>query len=405
MPPQRATPNPSRPASSHDGAYPQPRAARGAFLSIPSQVLEAAARRVVTQWREEVGDLPDHRDVTEMMSLVATAVHQRQTDPDAPVDERTRSTLGRGLLERLRAELVRGWPTSGVPDSEMPPLLLAMERVHDAIEPGWGRAFADELAGGDGADLLVEVVHDLRSPLTSILFLAETLQRGQSGAVNDVQHRQLGLIYTAALGLSTVASDLIELNRGGEQLVEQEAVPFSVTAVLESVRDIVKPMAEEKKLAVRLLPPARDERLGHPVALSRVLLNLTTNALKFTDQGYVELVTQEMGTSRVEFAVRDSGKGIDPAIVRTLYQPLRKAPGRSSGQLFSQTGLGLTICRKLAAAMGSELRVETRPGWGTRFIFDLELPPCPSTQPRAIGLGTTRGRGRGPRHRPGGGFA
>src|SRR4029077_11511811 len=147
------------------------------------------------------------------------------------------------------------------------------------------------------------------------LFLAETLQREQSGPVNEVQRRQLGLIYAAALGLSSVASDVIELARGGDQLMEKEPTPFSVTAMLESVRDIVRPIAEEKRLAVRLLPPNVDYRMGHPVALSRVLLNLTTNALKFTREGYVEIVTQETGPLRIQFAVRDSGRGIDPEIV------------------------------------------------------------------------------------------
>src|SRR6185503_15766373 len=214
-----------------------------------------------------------------------------------------------------------------------------------------------------------------------ILVLAETLQRGQSGTVNEVQRRQLGLIYTAALGLSSVASDIIEFTQGGEKLVEQEAVAFSVTAMLESVRDIVRPIAEEKRLTVRLLAPTNDERMGHPVALSRMLLNLTTNALKFTDEGYVEIVAQEIpGTNQLEFAVRDSGRGIPAEKVTTLFQPLRKESGRR-GQLFSQTGLGLTICRRLATAMKSELKVESRIGWGTRFYFELDLPAAPVRRP------------------------
>src|SRR5690606_3170603 len=72
----------------------------------------------------------------------------------------------------------------------------------------------------DERDLLVELVHDLRSPLTSILFLAETLRRGQSGEINDIQRRQLGIIYSAALGLISVAGDVIELARGGDRLAE-----------------------------------------------------------------------------------------------------------------------------------------------------------------------------------------
>jgi len=323
-------------------------------------------------------------EVSELLGLLATAIHQAwfSTSPAVPVrpkvDPRIHSSLGRRLLELLRGEVVEGWREGGVPDSELLPLLTAMERVRVTIQPNWAQTFAQQLSGADGLALLMDVAHDLRSPLTSILVLAETLQRGQSGQVNDVQRRQLGLIYTAALGLSSVASDIIEFTQGGDQLVEQEPSAFSVTAMLESVRDIVRPIAEEKHLTVRLLAPTNDQRTGHPVALSRILLNLTTNALKFTDQGYVEIVAQELdqgeaGGSRIEFAVRDSGRGIPPDKVTTLFQPLRKESGRR-GQLFSQTGLGLTICRKLATALKSELKVESRIGWGTRFFFELDLP-------------------------------
>ena len=377
----RFTPDPPIPTPGRGRLLPHSRVERGAGAPNASQALHAASRRVAVRWRREIGDTPGATDVAELLLLLEVGVLEAQGNPDAVLDERVRSVLGRRLLDLLRMEIVLGWSESGVADAALPPLLVAIERVREAIEPGWGQSFAARLSGADGLEFLVDVAHDLRSPLTSILFLAETLQRGQSGDVNDVQHRQLGLIYTAALGLSSVASDIIELSRGGEQLVEREPVPLSVAAVLEAVRDIVHPMAEEKHLAVRLLAPTIDERLGHPVALSRVLLNLTTNALKFTDEGYVEIETKEVGTGRVEFAVRDSGKGMDPVLVDTLYQPLRAAVGRR-GQMFSQTGLGLTICRRLVEVMGSELQVETRAGWGTRFFFELDLPPCPSPRRR-----------------------
>ncbi|HZE94398.1 MAG TPA: HAMP domain-containing sensor histidine kinase [Gemmatimonadales bacterium] len=349
---------------------------------MPCKVLKSAIRTVLSHGKRPRSMGAD--EVSELLGLLATAIHQAwfSTSPAVPVrpkvDPRIHSSLGRRLLELLRSEVVEGWREGGVPDTELLPLLIAMERVRVTIQPNWAQTFAQQLSGADGLALLMDVAHDLRSPLTSILVLAETLQRGQSGQVNDVQRRQLGLIYTAALGLSSVASDIIEFTQGGDQLVEQEPSAFSVTAMLESVRDIVRPIAEEKHLTVRLLAPTHDQRTGHPVALSRILLNLTTNALKFTDQGYVEIVAQELnqgeaGGSRIEFAVRDSGRGIPPDKVTTLFQPLRKESGRR-GQLFSQTGLGLTICRKLATALKSELKVESRIGWGTRFFFELDLP-------------------------------
>jgi signal transduction histidine kinase len=114
--------------------------------------------------------------------------------------------------------------------------------------------------------------------------------------------------------------------------------------------------------------------------LRRVLLNLTTNALKFTERGFVEITAHEERPGWVEFGVRDSGRGIDPAVMTTLFDPVRHAPASERDargrKLFSNTGLGLTICRKLAEAMGSVLRVETNVGRGTRFFFELELPIC-----------------------------
>ncbi len=318
---------------------------------------------------------PQVSAIVSLLIALATRILETQITLDPVADPRLRSDLGRELLDELRAEVVRGWQAGGAPDSELPPLMRAMEEMRTAIGKPVEQSFAAHLRGADGMDLLRSVAHDLRSPMTSILFLAESMQRGQSGAVNDVQRRQLGLIYTAALGLNSVASDIIDVTRS-EHFVEPAPVPFSVAAALEAVQDIVRPMAEEKQLSLRLQPPAMDQRLGHPVALSRALLNLTTNALKFTDQGHVEIVAMDQDTHHIEFSVRDTGRGIDPATVATLFDPLRKAKGRA-GRLFSQTGLGLTICRKLVQAMGSELRVETRVGWGTRFWFLLELPPCP----------------------------
>ena len=345
------------------------------FARISRPLLRAAAERVAAHWKDESGEALNTDEVHAVLGHLAVAVGQRHARSDQPVDAAAASVLGRRLLELLRAELITAWTaaTPPPPPADMLEYLRAVETVREEIEPDWAKYFSARLSGPDGLDLVVEVAHDLRSPLTSILFLAETLHRGQTGEVNEVQRRQLGLIYGAALGLSSASSDVIELARGGDRLVDKEPSPFSVTETLEAVRDIVRPIAEEKGLSVRILPPASDHRLGHPLALSRVLLNLTTNALKFTDEGFVEITVRATSLSRVEFAVRDTGHGINPDAMNALYQPFRRTRGRS-GYYFSGTGLGLAICRKLVTAMGSELKVESRPDWGTRFFFELELP-------------------------------
>ncbi|HYT83138.1 MAG TPA: HAMP domain-containing sensor histidine kinase [Gemmatimonadales bacterium] len=260
------------------------------------------------------------------------------------------------------------WPTTSAPGRLTPPPPQP-PRPHS--EPA---DLASCLSGPNGLDLVVEMAHDLRSPLTSILFLAEALQRGQSGPVNDAQRRALGLMYSAALSLCGAASDVLELARGGNRLVDQQPQAFSLSEILVSVRDMVLPLAEEKELDVRLVHPVPERRIGHPRALSRVLLNLATNAVKFTNAGFVELAARPLTPTRLELAVRDTGSGLDTNALRTLYQPFRKASG-DPRNYFSSSGLGLAICRKLVRAMGTELQVETGPR-GTRFFFSLDLPPA-----------------------------
>ena len=321
------------------------------------------------QWQDAGADSLGEQEVTSTLVALTTAAAERLAGVASQAAPGTASVLGRRLLELLRAQVL-----TETDPPQILAVLRAIEQVRQEIDLDWAQYFASRLSGPGGLELLVEVAHDLRSPLTSILFLAETLHRGQSGEVNQLQRRQLGLIYSAALGLSSLASDAIELARDGDRLADKEAAPFSITELLESVRDIVRPMAEEKGLTIRLLPPTSDSRLGHALVLSRVLLNLTTNALKFTDEGVVEITTHAKNLTRLEFSVRDTGHGINPRALSSLYQPFRRSRGGRAGYSFSGTGLGLAICRRLVTAMGSELQIETRPSWGTRFYFELDLP-------------------------------
>ena len=337
--------------------------------------LREAARRAALTWREALGTALDPADAAELPQALVAAITDHP-NPTGSVDVRLRSVAGRRLLSLVRGELVRMWSaTDGLGAAgQMLATLQAIESVQAAVEPDTTEDLVERLSAIDGPELLVEVAHDLRSPLTSILFLAETLQRRLSGDINELQHRQLRLIYSAALGLSEMTSNVLELMRGGTNLAEDESSPFSVKEILDSVSDITKPMAEEKGLMVRVHHPSMDHRIGRQLALSRVLLNLTTNALKFTDEGFVEIVARDIRGNWIEFSVRDSGRGINPNALETLFSPFRKVK-RGKGTTFSGTGLGLALCRKLVEAMGSKLKLETKPNWGTRFYFELELPP------------------------------
>jgi signal transduction histidine kinase len=341
--------------------------------AISTSILEEVSPAVVTRC---LGDLlldGTEPEIQDAVAAVARMVEHANEDvvPDLG------SAVLRAALDGLRSEVIARW--SG--DAEPPParamlaLLAAFDRAARAIRRAeMTRPTGRSIPGG--AEFVAGVAHDLRSPHTSLLFHAETLHAEQSGPITETQRRQLGIIYSAALGLVSVASDIIELVRGGDGLTERRPTPFSVTEMLESVHDIVRPMAEEKGLRVQLFPPAPDLRIGYPLALSRVLLNLTTNGLKFTESGFVEITCRSLTGTRVEFSVRDTGRGYSPEALDEIYQPFRRSrDGRRYG--FSGTGLGLAISRKLVAALDSELMVESRPTRGTRFYFELDLPPGP----------------------------
>jgi signal transduction histidine kinase len=276
-------------------------------------------------------------------------------------------------VETLRAALLREVAQDGgqVDGAELARLLIALEGAYDALSASSHHDFTRHLASPDAVNALVEIAHDMRSPLTSILFLVDTLRRGQSGPVSGVQERQLGLIYGAALGLNTLASDVIDAVRGGQRLVDGHPVPFSIAQVILGVCDTVRPISEEKGLPVEQALVARDGRIGYPGALSRVLLNLLTNALKYTHRGNVAIGCSELSETTVSFWVRDTGEGIPPHVMAMLFDGFRPS---ASGMRFSNAGLGLAICQNFLGAMGTRLAVESAPETGTRFSFELDLP-------------------------------
>ena len=339
-------------------------------------LLNKAADEVMRGWAQSLGEAFDADETGNVLDWLSCSIDLASRGY-IPERGQGASALGRFLLERVASVLISLLESdTSVERAQAIRLLKGVDVVRRAIEPDWDQYFSSQLSGPDGLNLVVEVAHDIRSPLTSIRCLAETLERGHSGPVTDVQRKQLRLIYSASLGLSSMASDVIEMARRGDQHQELEPVPFSVAETLESVADMIRPIAEEKGLTVRFTTPPSDQRLGNPIALSRVLLNLTTNALKFTDEGSVEILTRVTAPTRIEFSVKDTGRGISEEALASLYQPFRRSSGRSgrSGFFFSGTGLGLAMCRKLLTVMGSELRFETASEVGTRFYFELDLP-------------------------------
>src|SRR5690606_22627555 len=147
-------------------------------------------------------------ELAEHLVWIAGATASGESDPAQ--NGRT-TTLRRRLVDVIRENVLSGWHADPPPAEEMLGTLNRLERAQKACAPTADQSFIAELSERGGLDLVVEVAHDMRSPLTSILFLSEILHRGQSGDFNEVQKRQLGIIYSAALGLVGLASDMIAM--------------------------------------------------------------------------------------------------------------------------------------------------------------------------------------------------
>jgi signal transduction histidine kinase len=324
--------------------------------------------------------------------------------------DRTATTIALGTKQtsvevRGRLNEVIGWLSAGLrnktPESTPVPPVIAREYVStlkanflselttatdlnanevvrtlirlDDAEEAWRRTdrgkFISRLTGADCADAVVAIAHDIRSPLCSILLLVDALRHTEKAAANPIRERQLGLIYGAAFGLSTTVSNLIGAARG-EDLVRGQPMPFSVSETIHSVCAIVQPMCEEKGIPLEMEFPENDARIGHASAIQQALVNLASNALRYTDAGWVAMGCSEISGERVEFWVEDTGPGIPDDVLERLCYGF---PPEGVKLRFSSAGLGLAIVRTLVEAMGSSLQVDTGTE-GTRFSFVLDLP-------------------------------
>jgi signal transduction histidine kinase len=347
--------------------------------------LSAAAARLVERWNDlATGWMATREEASEALDAVVRGVESIRSGQGPRDYEKTavpaRPLLHHRLSEALLVELLGDWNSSrGVRQdhsaSEILELISALDEYRTRLWPGGQEDPTSRLAEPDAFELVVEMAHDIRSPLNSILFLSEVLRSGQSGPVSDHQRRQLGLIYSATLGMISVVSDVMDLATEYKGVADEEPAPFSLGQVFESVEEMVSPMADEKGIDLRFRVPEYDRYVGHPGPLGRVLLNLTTNALKFTEKGRVTVGAEKVARHRLRFSVEDTGRGISAEGVEQIFHPFRKSENRS-GYFFSGSGLGLSIVRRLVLAMDSELEIETELGVGTRISFEVELPPA-----------------------------
>ncbi|MDZ5633782.1 response regulator [Janthinobacterium sp. GMG1] len=237
-----------------------------------------------------------------------------------------------------------------------------------------------EAANRSKAEFLANMSHEIRSPLNAILGMAWLLERGSLDEEGLLMTRKIRAAGQSLLGIINDVLDVSKIE-AGHMTIEQ--APFRLTEVIEKISASMSVAAHDKPIAVRIgpLPVGIDHVLGDALRLEQVLVNLGSNAIKFTPQGTVELLTtldsRDGDAAMLRFCVRDTGIGIAPEVQEAIFSAFAQADS-STTRRFGGTGLGLTICRQLVSLMGGTLQLKSELGQGSAFSFTVPLQLMPA---------------------------
>ncbi|HIE5356303.1 TPA: ATP-binding protein [Stenotrophomonas maltophilia] len=232
-------------------------------------------------------------------------------------------------------------------------------------------------------EFLATMSHEIRTPLNGILPMLELIARGPLG---EDQRQMLATASASSQQLLRIVDDILDYSRLEAQALELEITSFNLRELLDAVVQLMQRAADAKglALALQLDPTVRLPVRGDPVRLRQVLSNLLANAIKFTARGQVQLRVQRLGEGpaqhQLRFEVIDTGIGIDEAQQARLFQSFSQADA-STTRIYGGTGLGLAICKRIIDLMHGHIGVQSTPGQGARFWFEIPLLKVPGDLP------------------------
>jgi signal transduction histidine kinase/CheY-like chemotaxis protein/HAMP domain-containing protein len=249
-----------------------------------------------------------------------------------------------------------------------------IERGREALEE---RARQLALSSRYKSEFLANMSHELRTPLNSLLILSKLLSDNTNGNLNEEQVEFARTINSAGSDLLHLISDILDLSKVEAGKMDLDPATVRVGAVLDAVERSFRPVAEERGLAfqLELAQGAPVELFTDEQRLLQVLRNLLSNAMKFTEQGFVRLAVEPTTDTdaggrpfAVAFRITDSGIGIAEDKLRLIFEAFQQADGTTSRR-YGGTGLGLSISREISHLLGGEIRVESHAGEGSTFTL------------------------------------
>lgn len=231
-----------------------------------------------------------------------------------------------------------------------------------------------EQAANVREQFIASISHEMRTPMNAILGMSNLLH---DTPLNQEQREYVTAIKRSSDLLLGIISDILEMSTLQNDKVQIQRKPFSIRELLEGLVSVLKYKAREKQLGFQLYI---DERIpaeleGDALRLNQILYNLVGNAIKFTEEGAVRLAVSCRGRTardcRLLFEVEDTGLGIPADQIEKIFETFVRLP--TADKIYEGTGLGLSIAKKLVEQQGGALRVESTPGSGSRFFFELSF--------------------------------